>query len=181
LYLAGRSHGSSSRSGIGWCDLPWDLASNSLEDIVDDIGDRKMFFQRRWAGRYIVMGTTRQTPCRFSGPALRYGEPVGKQALIQEARPDPRFHDPRFQVMTPGFPGLGGRTGHQPASWAAIMELCRSVFADNNRCRADLTSSLRGRRIAAVIGNIETGICRSVYLMVRRIVSDIRRRRRSEP
>ena len=120
-------------------------------------------------------------PCRFSGPALRYGEPVGKQALIQEARPDPRFHDPRFQVMTPGFPGLGGRTGHQPASWAAIMELCRSVFADNNRCRADLTSSLRGRRIAAVIGNIETGICRSVYLMVRRIVSDIRRRRRSEP
>ena len=91
LYLAGRSHGSSSRSGIGWCDLPWDLASNSLEDIVDDIGDRKMFFQRRWAGRYIVMGTTRQTPCRFSGPALRYGEPVGKQASIQEARPDPRF------------------------------------------------------------------------------------------
>ena len=50
-----------------------------------------MFFQRRWAGRYIVMGTTRQTPCRFSGPALRYGEPVGKQASIQEARPDPRF------------------------------------------------------------------------------------------
>ena len=91
MYLAGRSHGSSSRSGIGWCDLPWDLASNSLEDIVDDIGDRKMFFQRRWAGRYIVMGTTRQTPCRFSGPALRYGEPVGKQALIQEARPDPKI------------------------------------------------------------------------------------------
>ena len=27
--------------------------------------------------------------CRFSGPALRYGQPVGQQALIQETRPDP--------------------------------------------------------------------------------------------
>ena len=25
--------------------------------------------------------------CRFSGPALRYGQPVGKQALIQGIRP----------------------------------------------------------------------------------------------
>src|SRR3990167_5888769 len=29
--------------------------------------------------------------CGFSAPALRYGQPVGKQALIQEARPDPRW------------------------------------------------------------------------------------------
>src|SRR3989304_2026960 len=28
-----------------------------------------------------------QRGCRSSGPALRYGQPVGKQALIQETRP----------------------------------------------------------------------------------------------
>lgn len=37
------------------------------------------------------------------------------------------------------------------------------------RCRAELTSSLKGTRIAAVIGNIETGICRPVYLTVGRL------------
>src|SRR3990167_11366803 len=41
-----------------------------------------------------------QGGCRFSGPALRYGQPVGKQALIQEARPDPRC-DPRWRLEEP--------------------------------------------------------------------------------
>jgi len=64
--------------------------------------------------------------------------------------------------LPPGRPN-----GIMLVSHNGIMPPIGAAFYSRWRGLKFLTSSLKGRRIRAVIGNIEIGICRSVYLMVR--------------
>ena len=58
---------------------------NARENIFEEDGDRK----RTDCSGGASLRRQSERGCRLSRPALRYGQPVGKQALIQETRPDP--------------------------------------------------------------------------------------------
>src|SRR3990167_3916145 len=62
---------------------------NAREDIFDDGEDRNQTRHTDCPGG-TSLRVQPERGCRFSAPALRYGQLVGKQALIQETRPDPR-------------------------------------------------------------------------------------------
>jgi hypothetical protein len=57
---------------------------NALEDIFDEGGDR----ERTDCPDGASLRRQSERGCRLSRPALLYGQPLGKQALIQETSPD---------------------------------------------------------------------------------------------
>ena len=68
---------------------------NAREDIFDEGGDRKTVFEvlRKVVNRFssLCLAYDTERGCRLFRPALRYGQPIGKQDLIQETRPDQFF------------------------------------------------------------------------------------------
>jgi hypothetical protein len=65
---------------------------NAREDIFDEGGDRKTAFEvlRKVVNRFSSLCHAYEAERRYrlSRPALRYGQPIGKQELLQETRPD---------------------------------------------------------------------------------------------
>jgi|SRR3990170_6436353 len=61
---------------------------NAREDIFDDGEDRNQARRTDCPGG-TSLRVQPERGCRFCGPTLPYGQPVGKQASIQETRLDP--------------------------------------------------------------------------------------------